>query len=252
MATDAWLLEQLIAGQIPPTMRLYRWQPAALSLGYHQKQWPAQWRSLTWQRQSVDLVRRPTGGRAVIHQGDLTYAVVMPLRGRRQDLYRLICNGLIAAWQRLGVSLSFGTAGRNYRHQANCFALATAADLVTPTGYKLIGSAQLRRDRYLLQHGSIRLWPAHALSAQVFSSASYIDVAPPAVIPNQFDNAWLTQLSELILSELSRTLGITLESQPLTAQELAQIEQKRTQFLIPEDSSPEPPVSAPEDIRLHL
>ncbi|MEO1299948.1 MAG: lipoate--protein ligase family protein, partial [Cyanobacteria bacterium J06636_16] len=78
MAVDTWLLDQLIAGQQPPTLRFYRWRPAAISLGYHQKRWPATWRALSWQDQPVDLVKRPTGGRAVLHQGDLTYAIALP------------------------------------------------------------------------------------------------------------------------------------------------------------------------------
>jgi lipoate-protein ligase A len=241
MAIDAWLLDQLMAQRQPPTLRFYRWQPIALSLGYHQKHWPPQWRSLTWQGHPIDLVRRPSGGRAVIHQGDLTYALTMPMRGPRQTLYRQIGDALIAAWQRLGVVLTYGTAGRGYRDRASCFSLGTAADLVTGSGYKLIGSAQLRRDRALLQHGSMRLWPDVAFYDQVFPhEAVSPPVPPPNEIPAAPDPSWREHLSAVIQEELERSLGVTFAVQPLTEGEQAQIAERRSRFMIPPDSSPEP------------
>lgn len=219
MTVDTWLFDQLIAGQAGPTLRFYRWQPAAISLGYHQKRWPEHWRSQSWQGQAVELVRRPTGGRAVLHQGDFTYAIAMPmLSTRRQDLYQHICNALIAAWQRLGVSLSYGSAGRGYHHQPNCFAVATAADLITATGYKLIGSAQLRRDRYLLQQGTIRLWPDAELCHQVFGESKEY-VSPPASLPKQTSDEWLQMLAGVVVEAIETELGVVFETTPLTRQE---------------------------------
>lgn len=224
MAIDRWLLEQLIAARQPPVLRFYQWFPAAISLGYHQTEWPEQWRHLTWQGIPIELVRRPSGGRAVLHQGDLTYAIAMPLTTSRQAAYQQICDALIAAWRRLDVDLHYGTAGRSYRHQANCFALATPADLVTSSGYKLIGSAQLRRDRYLLQHGSIQLWPDLALGQQVFGPDSMPKTSRPKAIPLQPDAAFLGHLQQLIQDELARSLQIEFTVQPLTAVEQTAIE----------------------------
>ncbi len=216
MAIDSWMFNQLIAGQRQPMLRFYRWQPAAISLGYHQKRWPPKWHTLFWQHQPIDLVKRPTGGRAVLHQGDFTYAIAMPmLNQRRQDAYQCICNALIAAWQRLGVSLSYGRAGWGYHHQPSCFATATAADLVTEMGYKLIGSAQLRRDHCLLQQGTMRLWPDPDLHQQVFSSeVDYRQL--PANIPAEPTNPWLQKLSSTIVEEIEKSLGIAFETTPLT------------------------------------
>ena len=219
MAIDTWLLDQLIAGLQPPTLRVYRWQPAAISLGYHQKNWPEHWQYQVWHGQAVELVRRPTGGRAVLHQGDLTYAVTMPLLNvRRQDLYQCVCSALIAAWQRLDVSLSYGSAGRGYHHQPNCFAVATSADLVTQTGYKLIGNAQLRRDRSLLQHGTMRLWPDAELCYKVFGKS--IDTALlPANLPKQPSAQWLGEFTRILVQEFETALGIVFEEIPLTDRE---------------------------------
>ncbi|MEM1310449.1 MAG: hypothetical protein AAGF98_13320, partial [Cyanobacteria bacterium P01_H01_bin.153] len=103
------------------------------------------------------------------------------------------------------------------------FALATAADLITPAGCMLVGSAQLRRDRYLLQHGSIRLWPHAACHRQVFGE----DMAPmadqPRAIPSAPDETFLEQLKGLIQQALTRSLGITFAALPLSAAEIAEI-----------------------------
>jgi lipoate-protein ligase A len=169
MALDNWLLNQQIQGHMGPWLRFYTWAPAAISLGYHQRQWPEPWAHLAYGEHPLTVVRRPSGGRAVLHQGDLTYAIALPLQGkRRQDWYRAIGDGLIAGWKTLGVSLTYGEAGRGYIHRPDCFGTATAADLVTPEGFKLIGSAQLRREHYLLQHGSMRLGTDPQLYQRVF------------------------------------------------------------------------------------
>jgi len=180
MAIDGWLLEQHHLGKHPPTLRFYTWSPPAISLGYHQRQYPEYWQHLIWQGEKLDLVRRPTGGRAVLHQGDLTYAVITSgLMGSRLQVYEKICEFLIQGWRSLGVELHYGTAGRGYIHNPNCFGTATGADLVLPDGVKLIGSAQLRRSGVILQHGSIRLQPDAELFAQVFGTEYFTNVQLP-------------------------------------------------------------------------
>ncbi len=172
MAIDQWLLEQHRLGDHPPTLRFYTWSPVALSLGYHQRQFPQAWEQLTWQGAAIELIRRPSGGRAVLHQGDLTYAVITSgLSGRRMQDYQTICEFLIKGWRSLGVDLHYGNAGRGYIHNPNCFGTATVADLVLENGAKLIGSAQLRRDNTILQHGSIRLNADQNLYDHIFGSS---------------------------------------------------------------------------------
>lgn len=169
MAIDTWLLEQHRSHQHPPTLRFYTWSPAAISLGYHQRHYPKAWESLTWNGGAIDLVRRPSGGRAVLHQGDLTYAVITSGLGqRRMQTYQAICEFLIQGWKRLGIQLQYGEAGRGYIQNPNCFGTATGADLVTLDGVKLIGSAQLRRDDSILQHGSMQIQTDAELFEQVF------------------------------------------------------------------------------------
>jgi lipoate-protein ligase A len=182
MALDAWLLEQHRRELHPPTLRFYTWNPVAISLGYSQRQVPEHWSELTWQGMPVDLVRRPSGGRAVLHQGDLTYAVITSrLTGSRKQVYKTLCQFLVQGWRSLGVNLHYGDAGRGYIHNPSCFGTATVADLVLTNGYKLIGSAQLRRGHAILQHGSIRLRQDPVLSQQVFAAEPTTPEPPPSL-----------------------------------------------------------------------
>ena len=170
MAIDNWLLEKHRQQENPPTLRFYTWCPGAISLGYHQKDYPSAWHQLTWQGQPLNIVRRPTGGRAVLHQGDLTYAVVTStLPGKRLEVYKQICQFLIVGWRSLGIELNYGDATKEYVQSHNCFATATVADLITSTGDKVIGSAQLRRGRAVLQHGSMMLSTDRQLFSSIFN-----------------------------------------------------------------------------------
>ena len=107
---------------------------------------------------------------------------------------------------------------------------------MTLTGYKLIGSAQLRRDHFLLQHGSIRLWPDLDFYARVFGAAAQNTAKPPAVIPEAVDEARVQRLAKLIGEELERSLNVSLAERPLSEQEWEQIEERRSQFLTPQCS----------------
>ena len=169
MALDQWLFQQCANGQHPPVLRFYTWSPPAISLGKNQHRWPQYWQQLTWNQIPVELVRRPSGGRAVLHQGDLTYMLVVnDQSGNRRQAYRSLCAFLIQGWQALGLTLHYGGARRGYAAQPNCFATATDADLVLADGTKLIGSAQAWQRTTVLQHGSMRLQPDPKLYAQVF------------------------------------------------------------------------------------
>lgn len=216
MALDAWLFEQHLHGQQPPTLRFYTWEPAAISLGYHQRQWPDHWQNLTWQGQAIDLVRRPTGGRAVLHQGDLTYAVIMSgLPGKRMQAYQQICEFLIQGWRSLSVELHYGQAGRGYIRNPNCFGTATTADLVLADGRKLIGSAQLRRGSTVLQHGSIRLSPDPELFRQVFGGEPEFPQLPILLTGEDL----MTKAIAALLETAQFCFNADLQEQPLSEQE---------------------------------
>lgn len=233
MAIDQWLLEQQQGDNVEmchgtsgytdarnsPVLRFYTWESATISLGYHQRRWSPAWQTLTWKGKPIPLVRRPTGGRAVLHQGDLTYMVVASgLSNKRIEAYQQICEFLIQGWRSLGVDLHYGKAGRDYHHNPNCFATATGADLVTTQGNKLIGSAQLRRGNAILQHGSMRLEPDTQLFAQVFGEASPVNLP----LTQRGDDLKQTVI-EALTQAAADCFGVEFVVQPLSDQEWQEI-----------------------------
>lgn len=168
MAIDAWLLEQVVCGlREGPLLRFYRWSRPTLSLGRHQRSLDPAWRRLAAAGE-LELVRRPSGGAAVLHGGDLTYALVWPSPPRRRrEAYRLSCRWLQEAFAAMEQPLRFGDSPCR-ADQPNCFATSTAADLVHTNGLKRIGSAQLWRDGSFLQHGSVSIAPDASLWEAVF------------------------------------------------------------------------------------
>ena len=217
MALDRWLLEQHRRGAWPSVLRFYQWEPGAISLGYHQKRWPERWRSLSYGNHPLELVRRPTGGRAVLHQGELTYAVITSgLEGNRAEVYEQVCQFLRDGWQNLGVPLGFGQAGRGYIHNPDCFGTATAADLVTEAGAKLIGSAQLWQAGCLLQHGSMRLTTDAGLLQQVFGKVDALPQLPQGLLEVEQIMASLTLAAQ-------DCFGMELEARQLTEAEWAEV-----------------------------
>jgi len=169
MALDEFLLDQAIAAREPQAcLRLYSWTGPWLSLGYHQRHLPSAWVTLAKQG-AIGLVRRPSGGRAVLHAGSLTYALVSPQpAGDRQQAYRHHCSWLQRAFDELGLPLHFGERRATGQH-ASCFATASSADLVHGNGAKRIGSAQLWRRGVLLQHGNMLIDPPPELWWQLFN-----------------------------------------------------------------------------------
>ncbi|MEM7555436.1 MAG: biotin/lipoate A/B protein ligase family protein [Cyanobacteria bacterium P01_A01_bin.84] len=209
MAIDIWLLQKHYLSNHPPTLRFYTWSPSAISLGYHQRNYPQEWENLVWNNQKLDLVRRPTGGRAVLHHGDLTYSVITSELSRsRIEAYKQICEFLIQGWNKLGVDLHYGDAGRGYIHNPNCFGTATSADLVMSDGSKLIGSAQLRKDRAILQHGSMRLNPDAELFQKVFGEELFDSVI-------SVKNLNIEKIIKVLVEAASGCFDIKFNLQPL-------------------------------------
>ncbi|MEM1171911.1 MAG: biotin/lipoate A/B protein ligase family protein [Cyanobacteria bacterium P01_H01_bin.35] len=229
MAIDEWLINQHLQGNIPPTLRFYTWQPVTISLGYHQKRYPEYWQNLTWEGTSVDIVRRPTGGRAVLHQGDLTYSLITSgFPGSRIESYRAICEFLIVGWRSLGVELRYGSAGRGYIHNPNCFGTSTGADLILPNGTKLIGSAQLRKKGALLQHGSMILAPdveffSHVFNSQPSSGVSNISTSLSFLSANDRGESLINQIIEALIRAASECFQIQLITEPLSDREWIEI-----------------------------
>ncbi len=223
MAIDEWLLTQHQYHNQPSCLRFYTWNPPALSLGISQRQKiPSHWHNLTWQGNKVQLIQRPTGGRGVLHQGDLTYAVITSnLQGNLDSVYRQICQFLIIGWQRLGVNLYFGNPSKRYLQSANCFALATNADLIDSEGNKFIGSAQLKKGKYVLQHGSMILNPHPELFQEVFGTSA------PSI---NYKIESLNKIIEILTQTAEECFNCQLIQQPLSIQEWEEINSMVVKF----------------------
>jgi lipoate-protein ligase A len=172
MRRDLSLLEACARGEIPGAVRLYGFDPACLSLGRLQ---PLDDVDLeVCARDGVDVVRRPSGGRAVLHDQEVTYSVVCrsddpAFGGRVLESCARIHAAVAAGLATLGVRTTPRAMPANLRRDAregaavaDCFAHPAAHELLDDRGRKLVGSAQARRAGALLQHGSVLLEPPHA------------------------------------------------------------------------------------------
>ncbi len=215
MAVDRWMHARQCDGHASPMLRLYRWSQPTLSIGRHQRLIEPHWIALAEQGR-LRLIRRPSGGRAVLHAGELTYALACrPRTTHRLTAYAEACQWLVAAFEALGVPLHFGSVRAAAAAQrGNCFASGTAADLVQTNGAKRIGSAQLWSGPCLLQHGSVLLQPPQDLWQEVFSSpAPTLEPLPELAVMEALQRAALDHLC-----------GGLLHHQPLGPQDWGQIE----------------------------
>lgn len=158
MRIDSELLEKAIETQdTEPTFRLYGWEPKCISLGRNQADDFLDYEFL--KTNNIDVVRRVTGGRALLHDMEITYSYICPVSSLScgesvRKSYIEISKILIEFFKKFDIELDFGgESGINTKFDY-CMLISTGADLCYK-GKKLIGSAQCRKNGYILQHGSI-------------------------------------------------------------------------------------------------
>lgn len=233
MARDLAILDSVIAGGQPPTLRFYTWSPPCLSLGRHQGIDAVDFDFC--RNHGIDIVRRPTGGRAVLHHLELTYSLVAPLGSgampiRVQEAYALICGVLVRAFRdlRINAQLSEAEFSRTLpapNSNIPCFQAPAGGEILV-RGRKLVGSALRLRGKHVLQHGSILLdWDEKlqagamgvidptGLSASVISLRELLGVSPP-----QGD------LIERFSTAFSEEFGLDLNAAELTRDEEMRVE----------------------------
>jgi lipoate-protein ligase A len=170
MAVDVGLALQAAEGGSTSLVRVYGWKPPAISLGWNQSRNEVRMDKV--EEAGIEVVRRPTGGRGILHANELTYSVIMPADGANiPDIYNRISLALVEGLRMLGVDALLERSQPHFpslyrrAESAACF-VSSARNEITVGGKKLVGSAQRRYPavnggEVVLQHGSILLGPEH-------------------------------------------------------------------------------------------
>ncbi|MFX0559938.1 biotin/lipoate A/B protein ligase family protein [Tepidibacillus infernus] len=244
MALDEALLEWHSKGQFPPTIRFYGWDPATLSIGYFQKLH----REINLQKvkeHGIGLVRRLTGGRAVLHDKELTYSVVISENHPKMpktvtEAYRIISLGLLEGFKQLGLHAYFSVPEtkeeldklKNPRSSV-CFDAPSWYELVVE-GRKVAGSAQTRQKGVILQHGSILLdldedilfdlfqYPSDRVRERMQRNFKNKAVAINQIATRKIN---LEEVREAFKSGFEKGLNIRLEPYTLTEDEMNFVEE---------------------------
>jgi lipoate-protein ligase A len=228
IAVDEAILRAVAAGEAPPTLRLYAWAPPCISLGRGQ---PVD----DVDRQAVkaagyDLVRRPTGGRAILHIDELTYSVIAPeteprVAGGVVESYRRLSMGLVRGLERLGIAdiVADQRVGNRGHEGPVCFELPSDYE-ITVGGKKLVGSAQMRAQGVVLQHGAVPLYgdiagicpllACHPDPRRVRARATTVERALGRGV------SW-EQAAEALAAGFAEALNLALEVGQLMTEELA-------------------------------
>lgn len=233
MARDEALLISQATGVLPPTLRFYQWSPACLSIGRFQRS--SDIACDVCAAHHIDIVRRPSGGRALLHDDELTYTMVIrvdhPLFKRHHSIletYHQISLALQRGLQHLKVPVELTPARVKRSHgSAACFDAPASYEL-TVNGRKLVGSAQVRRDGVLVQHGVIPFTMDMDRLVTLF-------VQPPPQLgthmttlgkitnkPYSFDS-----VADALIKGFKKTWGIRFEQSLWTSAEQAQVKELR-------------------------
>ena len=173
MSLDLHFLDQTILNpEITFSLRFYKWKGDWLSIGFHQKEIPPHWEKLV-EEGLIKIIRRPSGGGAVLHSEGITYALTFKKSFYKSFSYEMVNDWLIKSFKELGLELKYGNLKKSIIKE-NCFGTSYISDLVDNNGFKRIGSAQFRKKGGFLQHGEIQINPPNHLWFKLFR-----EEAPP-------------------------------------------------------------------------
>jgi lipoyl(octanoyl) transferase len=240
MAIDEAILLANANGSAPPTLRFFGWTPPCLSLGYAQPGHEADHHRL--RALGVDLVRRPTGGRAILHTDELTYSVIAPMDEPRVvggvvESYQHLSAGLTHGLQRLGLTVradkEYSPAGAGPVKGPVCFEVPSNYEITVGLGVrpqKLLGSAQVRKQGVVLQHGTLpltgdiaRIVEVLVFESEVARQSAAARVAQRATTLSAVlgrDVSW-DEAAAAMAAGFAAALNLTLVPAPLTDAETA-------------------------------
>jgi len=213
MARDEALLNCVGRGESPPTLRFYRWNPATISLGYFQHY--RDYEQLPPPAGALAVVRRLTGGGAILHDRELTYSITVPidhplLGGGPNQLYEIAHDAIIAAAGEMGVTAARGCQSDGSGAAKGpffCFARRHCLDVLIGDD-KFAGSAQRRTRAAVLQHGSIIL-------------DRQFDQQPTAIIESDNDNAAIDRWIEAVTKQFAVKSNIAVQNDDWSEAELS-------------------------------
>lgn len=249
MATDESILEAVSSGSVPPTLRLYAWSPPSLSLGYAQP-----FADVDLERIDANgwsIVRRPTGGRAILHADELTYAVIAPidhpdLVGGVLASYQRLSRALLSGLEQIGLAAAVAPevqlSGQE-RSNPVCFEVPSSYE-IEAAGRKLLGSAQVRRVKGVLQHGTLplsgditRICDALRFQDEETRQKAKERVLLRAASVSELIGSEVTwqQAAQALVRGFEHTLGWDLQEDSLTQSEQAHaVELQRSRYSNPE------------------
>ena len=238
MATDEGLLREVAAHRSPPTLRLYTWSPPAMTLGRGQPFADADMAALS--AHGITLLRRGTGGTAVLHENELSYTIAVTddeprLTGGIVESYRGLSTALLYALEKIGLHNAEASAHAENRRPRSpnevrspvCFELPSDYE-ITVDQRKLFGSAQMRIRDGILQHGTL------PLSGDIARISAYLTAHPPAERIHAHaitlrealgqDIAW-RDVADALVEGFTATLNLTFNPAPLLPAERCLIDQ---------------------------
>ena len=237
MAADFTLAQHLSSETA--VLRLYTWLKPTISLGFHQKSTDIDFDCC--RQDGIDVVRRPTGGRAILHWQELTYCFIQKAsagengRSVLRRIYQSVHQALGEALAQMGVKLSYTSENRKPQpHNPLCFASSAGSELEIE-GKKVVGSAQRLIDNTILQHGSIILGDKHLLMPRYFNLTEpqreklKFHLTEKSAHLNLSDTA---ELRELISQKIAAVFQLELFRDELKAAEKLLIEENRQSFAL--------------------
>jgi lipoate-protein ligase A len=227
MAVDETLALGCDGGWSRPTLRVYRWALPTVSLGVNQSIARAVNLTACHERQ-IPVVRRPTGGRALLHHRELTYSLAIPIvPGSRRVLhdYRWISQCLLLALQRLRVEAAMSRGDRPMGESGGVCFLSSARYELAVNGRKLIGSAQRRLNGALLQHGSLLIDLDYALWSELFPQGRDLESRATALNLLLGRSPSWEELVEALRGGFEAGIAVTLEPGGLTDTEESRVQE---------------------------
>lgn len=213
MARDSSILKALEEGSGTPTLRLYGWDAPTISIGYLQG--PASFLGL-----GLPVVRRITGGRAVVHSSEITYSVTglidSPLfSGGIMAAYCVISSCIIAALKEAGVGATYSRGSSAGDRSEACFHTPSRYEVLI-NGRKLVGSAQRRLKKAFIQHGSILMDTDDELNCRVFGAS----ISGKMAGVSEFSPVRPERLKQLLVERFAQGFGVSFKNSALTSAEM--------------------------------